>query len=645
MPVPTHSRIRKTFGVGTALAFSFGCGGDGGTEPPGDEIPPSAVQGLTLISVLDTEITLRWASPGDDDVAGTASRYDIRYSSVPINGDNFLAAIEAPSPPTPLLSGSTQTHTIAGLARGRWYFALRSSDEVPNWSPLSNTVTVVVGDSIAPSAVKDLVASSLDEESVELTWTAPGDDGDDGASDRYEVRYAMDPLSEETWESATVVADVPEPSTAGSRETFLVSSLSRDETFYFALKSIDDGANWSVLSNVASATTRADTIAPAVVVDLAVHSFTGRTATLTWTAPGDDGMDGIARMYDLRYSETEITMQNFEDATVVEGVSSPGRPGEPSSFTVSGLEPLSEYFFAMRTADEVPNWSSISNVTRMETSSAWQLTFSPDDRNAFDPDWSADGSTIVFSGTIDGQSDLYLIAAEGGEPIRLTDTPEWEQDSSWSPDGKRVVFTYYLGESDPPVGELRVMDAVPESESSLLATHDWGVGRPCWSPDGSEVAYQDHPLASIFTESTIFSIPAEGGNPRVLVNHGLDWGNHSPAWSPDGTRMVIMSTRNFDWNLWVVPLAGGDWTPLTDEPNTTYFFDSDWSPDGSDIACVRYRGGNSRILRIPVSGGTSEELTDASADSYRPRWSPDGSRIAYSSNRSGKSEVWIQIVE
>jgi dipeptidyl aminopeptidase/acylaminoacyl peptidase len=416
-------------------------------------------------------------------------------------------------------------------------------------------------------------------------------------------------------------------------------------TYYFALESVDDAGNRSDLSNIAFATTRADTIAPAAAADFAIESFTGRTATLTWTSPGDDGMDGVARAFELRYSENEITAENFEDATVFPDVPAPGQPGQVISATVSGLEPLSEHYFALRTADEVPNWSSLSPVVRIETSSSWQLTFSPEGETASDPDWSPDGSTIVFRGTRNGRADLFLIPAEGGNTTELTDTPQSEYQPAWSPDGTRIAFHYFLDDRDPYIGELYVMDAVPGSKATLLARHEGGIGAPCWSPEGDAVAYQDQPLASIATESTIYSVSVAGGDRRVLVNHGSEWGNHSPAWSPDGTRMVVMSTRHHDWNLWIVPLAGGEWAKLTELSTSVFHTSPDWSPDGSEIVYGTIRGFDAQIFRISASGGEAEQLTDASANSFKPSWSPDGQRVAYCSARSGKAEVWIQIVE
>lgn len=88
---------------------------------------------------------------------------------------------------------------------------------------------------------------------------------------------------------------------------------------------------------------------------------------LSWTAPGDDSLTGRAAEYDLRYSTSPITAANFGSATRFSGVGVPSNPGVRDSVRVTGLVPATTYFFAIKTADEVPNWSAISNVATMTT--------------------------------------------------------------------------------------------------------------------------------------------------------------------------------------------------------------------------------------------------------------------------------------
>jgi len=85
------------------------------------------------------------------------------------------------------------------------------------------------------------------------------------------------------------------------------------------------------------------------------------SATLQWTAPGDDGATGRARAYLLRYSTQPLTSASFDRATSVT-VPPPGPAGSRESFTVQGLAPDTRYYFALKSMDDAGNWSALSNV-------------------------------------------------------------------------------------------------------------------------------------------------------------------------------------------------------------------------------------------------------------------------------------------
>lgn len=86
------------------------------------------------------------------------------------------------------------------------------------------------------------------------------------------------------------------------------------------------------------------------------------TFSIKWTTPGDDGLTGRATRYDLRYSTSSITAANFSQATALTGLPLPGAAGTLQTFVVSGLNAGMTYYLAMKTVDEVGNWSAISNV-------------------------------------------------------------------------------------------------------------------------------------------------------------------------------------------------------------------------------------------------------------------------------------------
>jgi len=110
-----------------------------------------------------------------------------------------------------------------------------------------------------------------------------------------------------------------------------------------------------------------DCIRPAAINDLTVVAKTGTTITLFWTAPGDDGSTGTATQYDLRYSMDPIDSMNFSSAIAASGEPSPKAAGEAESFMVTGFDSNTIYFVAIKTADEVQSWSTISNVVSCVT--------------------------------------------------------------------------------------------------------------------------------------------------------------------------------------------------------------------------------------------------------------------------------------
>ncbi len=216
-------------------------------------------------------------------------------------------------------------------------------------------------------AANNATAQEATPTSITLTWTAPGDDGTIGTAMQYDIRHAASPITEANWEAAVQVDGEPAPQPTGSAESFIVEGLSSGTTYYFAIKAADEVPNWSVLSNVVSRQTLDEEIPPAVIADLAAGNATAASITLTWTAPGDDGSSGTASVYDIRYSTSPITDANWDGAVQVDNEPGPQTAGSNESFTVGGLNPDTTYYFAIKTADEVPNWSGLSNVGSAKT--------------------------------------------------------------------------------------------------------------------------------------------------------------------------------------------------------------------------------------------------------------------------------------
>jgi len=218
-------------------------------------------------------VTLTWTTPGDDGLTGTASQFDIRYSTSPITASNFASATRwTTGVPAPAAPGTQQSVQVTGLSPSTTYwFAIKTADEVPNWASISNVVSRTTGtapDLVRPAPLALSVTGATDS-TASLSWTAVGDDSLTGTATTYDIRYSTSPITASNWGTATAVTGVPAPAASGTVQSTTVTGLSRQVTYYFAAKVADDAGNWSALSNVASVTTP-DTKPPSAITDLVV---------------------------------------------------------------------------------------------------------------------------------------------------------------------------------------------------------------------------------------------------------------------------------------------------------------------------------------------------------------------------------------
>lgn len=628
--------------IGMLLIALAGCGDDKpklGIET----IPPERIDDLVLEKLPGQQVRLGWTAPGDDEDWGRAAVYDIRFASSTLTEQTWDSASVVADPPVPAPAGERERFVV-GLPDGSWRLAIRAADEVPNWSTISNVVECEIGDKIPPAAVENLVVSHYTTRCATLTWAAPGNDGNEGRAAAYDLRRSGDPITEENWEAAARIDGLPAPGEPGSAESFTVEGLVENETYHFALKTADDRENWSVISNDASVFT-ADVIPPNTVRDLFATSPAEDRIILQWTAPGDDDTLGQAAVYDLRYALAHLGEDSWEGAVRIEGLPAPALAGTAEQFEIVGLESGRMYYIGLKSADDVSNWSHLSNAVTAYpgVNALTRLTYSTSRFGARWPDWSPDGHTIAFSADWEPSSlpvfQIYSVPAGGGGATRLTSLRNGASLPSWSPDGRIVAFRTMGG--DLPE-ELCVMDAVPDSPPVVLYRGDLttNILKPTWSPDASRIAFavatMDFPNPM---NSEIQVVPAQGGPPETLVIGG-DWHFPGVDWSPDGARIAYAGMHEGNYDIWIVSVAGGEPVQLTDLPSRES--GPAWSPDGSQIAFQSDRAGSLDIWLMSAAGDNPVRLTfDPSGSEYSPTWSPDGTAIAFTAYRDGREDIWV----
>ena len=218
------------------------------TPPIPDTIPPAAfdIDSMASREVSFNSFTIYWDAPGDDGDLGTADAYDFRLSETAFVAGDFDGVPELTTGvPTPLAAGTRQTLTVEGLTPSTDYWiAGRASDEVPNVGGVSNILhirTHEYTDVIPAGDIRDLGCGDLDVHSIELIFTAPGDDGSIGTVGiGYEVRFtpdtSFDPL---VWPFVDVYDTIP-PVPAGTEVHYTVDGLDSGREYFFVVRAIDN---------------------------------------------------------------------------------------------------------------------------------------------------------------------------------------------------------------------------------------------------------------------------------------------------------------------------------------------------------------------------------------------------------------------
>src|ERR1700728_722178 len=268
--------------------------------------------------------------------------------------------------------------------------------------------------------------------------------------------------------------------------------------------------------------------------------------------------------------------------------------------------------------------------------------------------WAPDGKSLSFLSSRDGTPQVYIVPADGGEPIKVTSLSGGADNELWSPDGKWISFTssVYPDCNDESCNAAR--DAAKDKSKGtarvyekLLFRHwnSWSDGKrshlfvtaagggtprdltpgadfdvPPFSLDGAEaIGFSPDSLELCFTANTakdealstngdLFTVPVDGSAQakRITSNPGNDWG---PVYSPDGRwiayRAQLQPGYESDrWRLMLYDRASGKATNLTES------FDRNvnsaaWSADSKTIYFQSEDKTQMPIYSIAASGGGS----------------------------------------
>ena len=249
-----------------------------------------------------------------------------------------------------------------------------------------------------------------------------------------------------------------------------------------------------------------------------------------------------------------------------------------------------------------------------------------------DPQYVAGGKQIVYV----EQSNPTLMQIVRWDPKTKKATPlhkasKSEFEPSVSRDGRYVAFVQSRGNLSLA---LVIRDREQKKDAQVKPAGGFcGFRSPCISPDSRRVVYS-------FADGgrqQLYAVDATNAGNRKKLTDSSGVNTH-PDWSPDGKQIVFSSTRNGNYEIYVMNADGGNVRRLT----RSRFQDMRprFSPDGKRIAFVSTRDGNYELYVMNADGSNVTRMTrNEERDDY-PAWHPDGKRLVYIGENAGRFDLW-----
>jgi hypothetical protein len=212
-------------------------------------------------------------------------------------------------------------------------------------------------------------------------------------------------------------------------------------------------------------------------------------------------------------------------------------------------------------------------------------------------------------------SSLETIAIDSKDRRVVYVAPGRFEAPNWSRDGASLLFN-----RNGHIEKIAVTGGTPETIDTGIANrcnNDHGI-----SPDGHLLAVSDQSQEE--HRSLVYVLPIGGGTPKRLTQNSPSYWH---GWSPDGQTLAFVGERNGNFDIYTVPVTGGEEKRLTTAPGLDD--GPDYSPDGKYIYFNSERTGKMQIWRMHADGSEQEQVTSDEYNNWFPHISPDGKWMVF----------------
>ncbi|NKB71629.1 MAG: hypothetical protein GKR89_31530 [Candidatus Latescibacteria bacterium] len=278
------------------------------------------------------------------------------------------------------------------------------------------------------------------------------------------------------------------------------------------------------------------------------------------------------------------------------------------------MQNLSMLFFCALAVALFPIMSSAQRIafTSLRDGNMELYSIAPDGGNLLrltdhpgkdlNPSWSPDGMRLAFESDRDGNAEVYLINRDGSNPVRLTDAPGEDGRPAWSPNGQFIAYYHQSDGGEPQIHIMRpdgqfVRNLAPTSAHTQLQ----------WTPNSQAV------LAYMYDEqgTAIYRIDLDDAPPTPLTY--VDDSDNGFSLSADGQRLVLAAEiDDFGSELFVLELDSN--TPQRLTKNLYRDTLPCWSPEGTHIVFTAFQGGPPMLYIMDLASGNTSPLTTTPAN-------------------------------